>query len=67
MRHGNHGAGAKQVEKGLLDLHFGLSIEGRGRLVQQDDRGVREQNAGKAEALPLPPESFTPGPPIIAS
>ena len=52
---GDHQGGARlaQLVDGRLDVAFGLGIQGRGGLVQQQYRGVTQQGAGDGDALAL--------------
>ncbi len=44
-----------QVGERLLDLALGALVEVRGRLVENQDRGVLQQRPRDGDTLPLPP------------
>ena len=49
-----------QVIKGLLDLSFRLSIQSRGGLIQNQDRGIFQQSSGDGQSLSLAPRETHP-------
>ena len=53
VRHHQGGAPLHQPVEGGLDGHLGLRIQGRGRLVQQQDWRVPQQRARQHDALAL--------------
>ena len=51
----------------LQDLVLGLGVEGAGRLVQDQDRGVAQQRPAMASRCRWPPEKRLPRSPTIVS
>src|SRR5262249_6126069 len=45
------GPAQHQAIQGIEDYHFGLGIDGRGRLVEDEDRGVLEESPGDSDTL----------------
>lgn len=54
------GAAPAQLRDVARDELFGDRVDGRGRVVQDQDVGVGGQGAGQGKALALPPERFAP-------
>ena len=54
MRDDKHGPIRHQAFERKLHHTFALRVEGAGRLVEQQDRTVRENRPGDSEPLPLP-------------
>ena len=50
---GDHGAASGELLQSVLDHLLRLGVEGRGRLVEQEDRSGLEQGAGDGETLLL--------------
>ena len=53
VRHYNGGAAAHQVLERFLHQRLGLTVEGRGRLVEYQNRRVGQDGAGDGHALAL--------------
>ncbi len=53
MRNGNHRAALHQTPQRLLDKMFGLTVEGGGRFVQDQDAGVLQDRPGDGDPLAL--------------
>ena len=53
MRHHNGGASAHQVLESLLHQRLGLTVQGRRRLVEHQNRRVSENGTGDGHALAL--------------
>ena len=49
----------------FVDFSFGDWIEGSGRLVEDDERGILVEGAGDGGALASPPERSTPVPLLL--
>ena len=54
------GAAGSQLRQRLLDGPLGFAVEGTGRLVQDQDRGILQKHAGNRDALPLPTRKLHP-------
>jgi hypothetical protein len=64
---GDGGAAADQVVERALDLELGLGIDGRGRLVQDENFRIDQQGAGDEMRWRSPPESDWPRSPTSES
>jgi len=53
MRSPDDGAGPRQPPEGLLDGSLCRGVEGRGRLIQEQDCRLAEDGSRQGESLPL--------------